>query len=162
MTGVATTPVTPPGPSRLWNLWGTGSLTQGVGGWEALDRARGLQTTEWVQTPPYQQQFTVVLSGVDAARIVDADAAALRAYGRSVDGKGSPPPLIVLSGPLELPAPWTYWALTDISVDTDAPEEIRNPYGQLLQISYQLTWLEATLANVALGPAAAARARAGK
>lgn len=155
------TPTNPNGPTLGWELYGNARLGGGVGGWETLPRPRQRSATEWVDSPPHTQTMTLVVTSIDQGhRVVEPEVALLRSYGKS-DDRGAPPPLLLLSGPIELPAPWSLWALQDVTV-VDEPPEIRNDDGKLVQQAMTISLLEWTGAAILLGPAAAARARAGK
>lgn len=156
------TPTDPSGPTYGWPMYGNAQLTGGVGGWEQLSRPRQRPATEWVDTPGHQLVVTLAPTYIDSPnKNMDWRVALLRSYGKSPTGGGRQPPRLVLSGPVELPAPWTLWVLNDLT-PVEEPETIRNDDGSIQQAAFTCTFLEWTGASILLGPSSAARARAGK
>lgn len=154
-------PVNPAGRQVRLHLAGDDAPGGGVGGWEVVARPRRRSTAEWVGVEPWTMTLPLITSGVD-----------VRGPGRhvSVEPKikdlvnlASPtrstgePPILLVAGPLRLPAPKMRWVITGLEWGT----QMRRNRGDRIQQEVTVHLLEYVRGDVLRGPAAKARARKG-
>lgn len=153
-------PVDPPERGQRAHLIGQDTLTGGVTAWETLERPRRVSATEWTGVAPYQLVIPLLLDGMDLAsdgvdRSVEPVIERFLAWSRP--RPTGDPVVVVVDGPLKVPAYNPRWIITDL----DWGECYRRADRARIQQELTITLLEHTAATITLGPAAAARARAG-
>jgi hypothetical protein len=155
-------PVTPnmPGMTLRFHLAGDDGLGGGVGGWESVPRPRRRAGAEWVGIEPYLLSLPLVTTGVDVRRNRDVQVEAkVRRLIRLAQPtrKTGEPPILLVRGPIRLPAPRMRWVITGI----EWGEQMRNKRGRRVQQAMTVHLMEYVRGDILRGPAAAARARKG-
>lgn len=157
---VTLTPIAPPGPRIRCHLPGDGVLAGGGGGWEVVPRPRRKAATEWVGADAFTLSAPLLLDGVDLLgddvdTSVEVECDRLASWLLPTEATKRPP-LLLVDGPLPVPAGNPRWVLQGI--EWGAAERSRERARVRQEVT--ITLLEHTAAEILRGPAAAARARA--
>jgi hypothetical protein len=154
---VTLTPVDPAGPPLRFHLDGDAVLTGGVGGWEVNGRPRRRGAAEWVGVPPFRHSVPLFTDGLDVRPgvniSVEPKITALIRLALKVPG-GFQPPLLELSGPLDIPFPGMRWVIEDITWGA----AWRRSDQQRVQQAMTVLFVEHVTVEILLGPAGQARA----
>lgn len=152
-------PVSPPRLIRM-ELMGQDKLTGGGARWKTTDRARRRSVITWEGTDLHRRILPLQIDGMEISagqdRSIEDDCLLLWAWGQPLQTLGTPPWLHV-TGPL-LPLGYTPWWVLD---ELEWGDCIRRADGQRIQQDVTVTLLEHLAPSLTVGPAAAARARAG-
>lgn len=155
--------VSPPGPSQRCHLLGDDNLAGGDAQWDTLPRPRRTSVVEWTGSDLHTLTLPLMLDGFgvrpDGGDVsVEAACELLMSWRRPIAGTNPPrPPTIVVGGPVRQPSYRPWWIVTGL----EWGEQIRGGDGQRIQQAVTVALLEHLQGQVLLGPAAAARARAG-
>lgn len=160
---VTITPISPAGPAVRFHLAGDDELTGGTARWEEVERPRRRSATEWVGTDPHRLKLPLMIDGMDVLSDgvdvpMEADIATLASWTQPASQTGQPP-LLAVVGPIKSVPGTPLWVIDGLEWLTGTA--VRQLDGQRIRQEVVVTLLEHTAAEVFLGPAAAARARAG-
>lgn len=158
---VTLTPVDPTGPGLRFHLVGDDTLAGGTARWDTVERPRRKSATEWVGMDPYTLTLPLMSDGMDdRGGGIDHDVEGALVWLASWAGPSPSgiPPLLVVDGPVKVPAYRPRWVIAGIDWDDAA---VRGTWGGRIQQRFTVTLLEHTAARIMLGPAAAVRAERG-
>lgn len=149
-------PVDPAGPELRFHLLGDDEPTDGVGGWEVVDRPRRRGAAEWSGVQPWRLALPLLTTGLDVTPGVNVSVepklTELIRLALKVPG-GLQPPVLEVTGPVRVPFPGMRWVIEGFEWGA----QVRASTGERVQQEVTVRLLEYVRADVLLGPAARAR-----
>lgn len=157
-SGVSIKAMSPASPGIRFTQTDYESISGGAGGWEDIDRPRATSAVGWVGTPAKSVVLALELDGMEALgvgrdRSLEADCAAIEAWGLKTHATGVPP-ILRVSGLVTI-KPSERWVVDTIEWGA----YLRNSAGQRIQQDLTITLKRYAAAAVVLGPAAKARSK---
>lgn len=92
------------------------TLTDGFGGWEAIDRPKRVAMSRWKGRPLFRQDVPILFDGVDEDKNVEVDIATLIRMSQPA-GALTPPPTVKITGPVERTD--LVWVIENITWEAD-------------------------------------------
>lgn len=113
-------------------------VTDGYGGWEAIDRPKQLPFTRWVGAPPYQMEMALVFDSLATGGNVEHPIGLLERMAREPGGLGEPP-IVKVVGPLPRSSS-VAWVITGL----DWGDALRGDDGLRVRQEVSVTLLQYT------------------
>lgn len=119
---------------------GPATITQGLGGWQVVDRQDDIAATDWTGQEPLVQAVPLLLDGFSKGESVERDLNTIFKLARDVVGDEHIPPIFKVFGPIYFSH--KEWVLPDGGIELDSASVIREDDGTLLRQALTLRLLE--------------------